>query len=70
MILLHDTAGNEIAIRACDISRADRLPAITGKPAFTIVWAVRGIAEWTDLHVTETPTEIVAMMRDYAKGWA
>lgn len=68
MILLHDTAGNEIAIRACDISHADRLPAITDKPAFTIVWAVTGVG-WTDYNVTETPAEIVAMMRADAKGW-
>lgn len=69
MILLHDTAGNEIAIRASDISRADRLPAITDEPAFTIVWAVTG-AGWTDYNVTETPAEIVAMMRNDAKGWS
>lgn len=69
MILLHDTAGNEIAVRACDISRADRVAAAGDKPALTILWAIRGIVEWTDLHVTETPAEIVAMMRNDAKGW-
>ena len=70
MILLHDTAGNEIAVRACDISRADRVAATTDKAGFTILWAIRGVPEWTDLHVTEKPSEIVAMMRNDAKGWA
>ena len=67
MILLHDTAGNEIAVRASDISRADRVAATTDKAGFTILWAVRATPEWTDLHVTETPAEIVAMMRNDAR---
>lgn len=76
MILLHDTAGNEIAVRVCDISRAVRFPADTDGPDRTLITGSSPAREidaglgWRYYTVTETPAEIVAMMRDYAKGWA
>lgn len=69
MILLHDTAGNEIAVRACDISCAERVLSNGALPLHTRLYAVQDAA-WVDLTVTETPAEIVAMMRNDAKGWA
>ena len=69
MILLHDTAGNEIAVRACDIFVAVRRTGLS-QVSRTELSVNMTPTEHVMYTVTETPAEIVAMMRNDAKGWS